>query len=87
MTDVTTSPGATELAYRANGGIEVALLWYRSNDVASVMVSDPSSGTFELVIGEGERAMDVFEHPYAYAARRGLDVGVPSGATELAAAA
>jgi hypothetical protein len=39
------------------------------------------------VIGDGERAMDVFEHPYAYAAMRGLDVGVPSDANELAAAA
>jgi hypothetical protein len=87
MTGVITSSEATELAYRANGGIEVALLWYRSHDFASVMVSDPSSGTFELVIGDGERAMDVFEHPYAYAAMRGLDVGVPSDANELAAAA
>ena len=68
--------GTRELDYRATDGVEVALLWYPSNDVVSVRVADAKAGeSFELVLGEGDRPLDVFQHPYAYAALRGLDVG------------
>ena len=64
-----------ELDHRATDGVEVTLLWYPSNDVVSVRVDDARAGeTFELVLGEGDRPLDVFQHPYAYAALRGLDV-------------
>jgi hypothetical protein len=37
-------------------------------------VSDTKSGeAFELAVEQGERALDVFQHPYAYAATRGID--------------
>jgi hypothetical protein len=73
---MTASSATRELAHRANDGVEVALLWYPSNDVVSVRVADARAGeTFELVLGDGDRPLDVFEHPYAYAALRGLDVG------------
>ena len=73
---MTGSGGTRELDYRATDGVEVALLWYPSNDVVSVRVADAKAGeSFELVLGEGDRPLDVFQHPYAYAALRGLDVG------------
>lgn len=65
-----------ELDHRTTDGVDVSLLWYPSNDVVSVRVVDAKAGeAFELVLGEGDRPLDVFRHPYAYAAARGLDVG------------
>jgi hypothetical protein len=87
MTGVTTTEDRRELAHRMTGGVDVALLWDPQRDVLSVVVADAMEGTFELVLGDGDRAMDVFHHPYAYAALRGLDVGLPSGKAELAATA
>ena len=76
---MTGSSATRELAHRAADGVEVALLWYPSNDVVSVRVDDARAGeSFELVLGEGDRPLDVFQHPYAYAALRGLDVGSAS---------
>jgi hypothetical protein len=68
----------TELASRESHGITVRLLWSRSTNVVTVAVADAASGDgFELVLDEHERAMDVFHHPYAHAAARGLEVGSP----------
>jgi len=72
---MTGSSATRELDHRAADGVEVALLWYPSNDVVSVRVVDARAGeSFELVLGEGDQPLDVFQHPYAYAALRGLDV-------------
>ncbi len=85
---MTASSDTRELAHRATDGVEVALLWYPSNDVVSVQVADTKAGeTFELVLGEGDPPLDVFHHPYAYAAARGMDVGQPSRDSELVPAA
>ena len=85
---MTASSPTRELAHRANDGVEVALLWYPSNDVVSVQVVDARAGeSFELVLGEGDRPLDVFQHPYAYAAMRGLDIGKPPSPSELVPAA
>ena len=86
MTGSTTYSEPRELSYREADGVEVALLWYPGNDVVSVMVSDARTGdVFELVLGDDDRAMDVFDHPYAHAARRGLAYQLPTRETELAA--
>ena len=62
-----------ELAYRASDGIEVSLLWRPADDRLTVVVSDArTDDSFELVVAPGERALDVFEHPFAYAAFRDL---------------
>jgi murein DD-endopeptidase MepM/ murein hydrolase activator NlpD len=62
-----------ELAYRAADGVEVGLFWSTSDDALRVIVDDARSGDlFELVV-EPEHALDAFEHPYAYAAHRGID--------------
>jgi len=59
-----------ELDYRENDGIEVSLLWSRIDDRLSVFVVDGKSDEqFELHV-EGHEAMEVFRHPFAYAAGR-----------------
>lgn len=61
-----------ELAHRASDGIEILLLWHQRTDELRVSVSDERCGAyFELAAGPGQ-ALDVFKHPYAHAAFRGL---------------
>jgi hypothetical protein len=58
----------TELAFRANDGIEVSLRWHRTADRLSVVVRHVGSGQrFELA-ARRDNALDVFYHPFAYAA-------------------
>ncbi len=70
-----------ELALRRSGTCEVALFWSRRTHRAAVKLMDEATGvTFELPLADGDDPLDVFDHPYAYAARRGLSVE-PSGAS------
>jgi hypothetical protein len=59
-----------ELAYRATDGIDVFLLWCPADDSLAVVVIDVNADAFELAVTAAE-ALDVFNHPFAYAARRG----------------
>jgi hypothetical protein len=69
----------TELARRSSAGIDVTLLWSPETKTACVEVDDgPADNRFELVIGESDDALDVFLHPYAHAAWRGVSYGLPS---------
>lgn len=62
-----------ELARRNTGAVEIALIWHIVTDSLSVSVKDAGNGNeFELVVDATE-AMDVFHHPYAYAASRGVE--------------
>jgi hypothetical protein len=73
MSRTTAESAVRELDHRSTDGLEVTLQWYAAEDVASVAVVDTKTGeTFELVLDDGDEALDVFHHPYAYAARRGL---------------
>lgn len=66
--------GMIELASRLSGTLHVALLWIRETDVFAVSVEDSSTGDrFELVVEDRSNALDIFYHPYAYAALRGVD--------------
>ena len=66
-----------ELAYRENESIEVSLLWDPADNSVSVFVSDAKSGeAFELAVGS-ESPLEVFNHPYAYAASRGIPYQTP----------
>jgi hypothetical protein len=59
-----------ELDRRTGDGIEVRLLWCQNDGHATVAVTDTKTGdAFELPVREGERALEVFHHPYAYAAQ------------------
>jgi hypothetical protein len=55
-----------ELAYRESDGIQVSLLWKRSDNSLKVVVDDAARETwFELEVGDAP-PLDVFHHPYAY---------------------
>jgi len=58
-----------ELDHRESDGIEVRLLWRVHDDRALVAVHDGRTGeAFSVEVRDGQRALDVFHHPYAYAA-------------------
>ncbi len=72
-----------ELDSRVADGITVRLLWDRASGDVVVAVTDAKTGeAFELLVGPRERALDVFRHPFAYAASRAR----PSSRRQLAAA-
>ena len=57
-----------ELAHRTSDGIEVTLLWTKAPNRVAIAVTDTRSGEeleFEV---DRSRALDAFNHPYAYAA-------------------
>jgi hypothetical protein len=58
-----------ELAYREGGGIAVSLRWNRETGDVSVLVEDSDLDESFVVPAEPEQALQVFHHPYAYAAR------------------
>jgi hypothetical protein len=68
------SPLLRELDHRSNDGIDVRLVWSEPEDAVLVLVSDAKTGNrFEVCVREGESALDVFHHPYAYAAWRRIE--------------
>ncbi len=58
----------TELDHRSANGIEVSLLWSRLTNRLLVAVQDTHSGERFEVPAPAEHALDVFQHPFAYAA-------------------
>ena len=63
-----------ELDRRSSDGIDVRLLWCEQDGRVLVAVRDAKTGdAFAVEVQEGERALDVFAHPYAYAAYHGVD--------------
>ncbi len=62
-----------ELAHRSTNGIEVSLLWSRADGALSVFVVDGRSGKTMRIEARSDNALDVFHHPYAYAAAAGLN--------------
>ena len=75
MFEVTDLLWRTELASRESSGITVRLLWSRSTNLVTVTVADTANDDyFELVLDEHDRALDVFHHPFAHAAARGLEL-------------
>lgn len=88
MTGTTTHNASRELAYRETDGLEVQLLWDERTNVARVAVLDSKTGdSFEIVLGDRDNALDVFHHPYAYAAHRGVDYRMPTREHDFAVAA
>jgi hypothetical protein len=57
----------TELAHRSNQDIEVSLLWDRERDRLIVLVEDVRVGDRFSLPAPRENALDVFNHPFAYA--------------------
>jgi hypothetical protein len=66
-----------ELAHRTSDGLEVSLLWRPRENHVTVRVLDSRTGdSFELAAGD-DSPLDVFYHPYAYAAHRGVEYSLP----------
>jgi hypothetical protein len=57
-----------ELAYRENDGIAVTLWWHSGSNRLSVAVHDWRKGDWFELDADAANALDVFDHPYAYAA-------------------
>ena len=80
-----------ELAHRVNDGFEVILFWQKLTDELTVTVSDERSGAYFELAAAPDQALDVFNHPYAHAAFRGLPYAEesraswPEGAAEVKA--
>jgi hypothetical protein len=74
MFDAIDDISQTELASRETSGITVRLLWSRSTNLVTVAVDDAANDHhFELVLDEQDGALDVFHHPFAHAAARGIE--------------
>jgi hypothetical protein len=72
MTSTVTQPMHEELASRESNGIRVSLIWSRSDDNLMVTVHDASTDSaFEIAVGQAS-PLDVFNHPFAHAAFRGI---------------
>lgn len=71
VTDTTHDPNH-ELAYRANDGVEVVLFWHEPTNTLAVCVSDERSGAYFELAPDPREALDVFYHPYSYAAFMGV---------------
>jgi hypothetical protein len=67
-----------ELAVRKAGGLEITLVWHADEDRLTVAVYDSGLGDSFEVPAPNDRALDVFYHPYAYAARRGIEYRTPA---------
>jgi hypothetical protein len=79
-TETTTISKFEELDYRESDGIQVSLLWNRSDNSLSVLVVDSKNDElFELDV-DGPHAMDAFRHPFAYASSSGIDAEIPAAA-------
>jgi hypothetical protein len=69
-----------ELASRRSGTCEIALFWSRRTHRDAVKLQDDAAGiTLELPLEATDDPLDVFDHPYAYAAARGLSIDPVAG--------
>ncbi len=69
----TTTHLMRELDRRTSDGIDVRLLWSQHDNRVLVAVNDSKTDeAFTVEVRDGERALDVFHHPYAYADRRSV---------------
>jgi hypothetical protein len=61
-----TSP--RELAHRRSGEIEISLLWHPELDRVELYILDRATGVSMNLDVAPDRALDAFNHPYAYMA-------------------
>ena len=64
-----------ELDHRVHDRIDVRLLWRARDDRVIVAVADEKTGErFSVDVRDDERALDVFRHPFAYAAWHRVEI-------------
>jgi hypothetical protein len=56
-----------ELAYRESDGMHVTLLWSEADGELVVVVLDERTATAVRLAAQPGNALDVFNHPFAYA--------------------
>ena len=61
-----------ELAHRAGDGVEVSLFWNEDDHGLTVAVADTRTGEEFDLAAHPENVLDVFYHPFAYAAFKGV---------------
>jgi hypothetical protein len=66
-------PTRRELAHRLNNDVDVTLWWDPHTNAVTVSVRDRNSGAHFQLDADGANALDVFHHPYAHAAARGIE--------------
>jgi hypothetical protein len=72
-----------ELDTRVTDGVHVRLLWSETEHGLSVVVTDTKTGeAFSIEVRDEEHPIDVFHHPYAYAAWHGIEVASPARFSE-----
>ena len=64
-----------ELASRGSDGLAVSLLWSKATDRVKVTVADERFDEELDLDVPGAHALAAFQHPFAYAAVRGLGFG------------
>ncbi len=78
-----------ELDSRMTDGIHVRLLWCEHDGTLWVTaVSAKTGDAFHVEVHDGERPLDVFHHPFAYAAHHGVETSalvVPDSEASIAA--
>jgi len=70
MYETPISDSVRELAFRENDGLEVTLLWDEHTDRLTISVLDAKNGDFFALEAARDTALDVFYHPFSYAASR-----------------
>lgn len=63
---------ARELAQRRSGDVDVLLLWHPDLDRVELCVLDLATGVSVHIDVAPDKALDAFNHPYAYIAQRTL---------------
>ena len=75
-----------ELHSRVTDGLHVRLLWNTGEDRTTVAVLDTRTGdAFQIEVRRDEQPLDVFHHPFAYAAWRGIATSVDRDSAPVAA--
>jgi hypothetical protein len=64
--------GISELGSRSAIGIDVALLWQQSDNTA-VVVDQRGGENLVVDVHQDDNPLDIFNHPYAYAAHQRID--------------
>jgi hypothetical protein len=83
---LSTNTAPRQLAHRVSGAIEVALFWSDETGQLTVFVSDEGTGERFEIEAAPDNALDVFQHPFAYAPHP-MPVEIPWVAEEDARAA
>ena len=81
--NATNTTALRELTSRSANGVHVRLLWAQREGCCSVAVTDiKSAEAFQIEVRASERALDVFHHPYAYAAWHGVQLPNRTASTD-----